>query len=185
MLDDDYFAMGNYLSGETSPNVFSGLTAGTLTLTPELPTVPVAGYAMPNNFNWLGTTSQPALADIDRSTNAYTVSGVLKDVSATAKTLTGIYTDVVNLGQSAAQAKTDAQISRSQLELNKLNTLGVLEVTRAKVGASQAIEKARAEQATTEEIARIKSGAGSAAENGISLALVIAIGAGLYFMGKK
>lgn len=72
------------------------------------------------------------------------LSGILSGVSATADSLASVFGKVYNIQNAAANQKFAQEVTRAQLDLQRAQTLGGLDVAKTKTEAENRIELARA-----------------------------------------
>lgn len=118
--------------------------------------------------------------DVDRS-DGVTFGGFLNGVQATASTLFDTFGKVYSLQSKAEDVKFTRQVQSAQMDLQRATALGGLDVQRAAIDANNAIEKARAQRAVNDEMARVNSGSagfvGGKSNAGLMLGL-LALGVG-------
>lgn len=118
--------------------------------------------------------------DIPRS-EGVTFGGFLNGVTATANSLFDTFGKVYSLQSKAEDVKFTRQVQSAQMDLQRATALGGLDVQRAAIDANNAIEKARAQRAVNDEMARVNSGSagfvGGKSNAGMMLGL-LALGVG-------
>lgn len=139
--------------------------------------------------NWWGTTSQPAISTVSRSDPGITVSGVLNGVSATADSLSNIFSKVVSIEDKASSAVFTRQVQTAQLDLQRQQILGNLDLQKSQTAAQLQIEKSRAAVSVANDMAKISGGAlnGTMASPMLSMRLYIglAVLVGGYWLYKQ
>ena len=134
------------------------------------------GYGVPDN-----TVNAPR-------SDGVTWTGVLGGVESTANNLLNTFSKVYQLQSTVENAKFNQTIQASQLDLQRSQALGSLEVQRANVDASKTIALAQAKRQTADAISRTETGSTFISKVNtpyLMIAGVIGIAAVVYFMGVK
>jgi len=144
-----------------------------------------------DTYDFQGTSAQPAISEIPRSTSSFDFSGVLKPITATANAFMDVWKGVTNISTSAATMKAQNEIQRAQLDLAKTGTLGSIEVAKLRAGTEAKIAQIQAANQVEKEsqILRATQGGmyGVAQQAGPSVLVLAGLGLSLWlaFRGKK
>lgn len=98
-----------------------------------------------------GTSAQPAISQIPRSTSGLTFSGILGAVEGTARTFLEFYKTANNVSTSALTEKARREISLAQIDLAKFQTRGAIDIAKNQQIAEGKISTIKAENQIAKE----------------------------------
>ena len=131
----------------------------------------------------------------DNVTNAprsdgITWGGALTSAMKTAESLAGTFGKVYQLNSQIEGQNFQRKVTEQQLSISRSQTLGALDIAKAKIDANSQIELARAGRATADALSQVKAGAAGYTKSPFGMStpvMVIAgmVGAFLIYKGVK
>lgn len=97
--------------------------------------------------DYQGTSAQPEVAEIPRSGNGISISGILDAVSATAKSGLDIFKTVSQIDMAASNVAYQREIGRAQLDLQKTQVLSATDIAKNKAGVEKELALLQAQTA--------------------------------------